>query len=104
MPEQKVRVTQDGINCPGCGEETSEVAQTVDRKYRGIYHHCRNGECEFCNDAIAVTPPTLCEHPETDLTPSARGQSSYPYCTCCGRLKRDWGKGYERTVAPWDRP
>lgn len=104
MPELTQACDTDEIHCPGCGEPTSKTARTVDKHYRGNYHYCRNGGCEFCDTAIAVTPPTLCDHPETKLTPSATFQPSYPYCARCGRLQRDWGKGYERTVAPWDRP
>lgn len=104
MPEVNQQEDADALYCPGCGEKTSKVARTVDRRYRGVYHYCRNGTCEFSDTAIAVTPPTLCDHPETDLTPSASFQPSYPYCPRCGRLQRDWDKGYERTVAPWDQP
>jgi hypothetical protein len=103
MPELSSNQAIEPECCTFCGEETLQVARTVDDSYRGIYHYCRNGECDFCDTAVAVTPPTLCDHSETKRTPSAPNQISYPYCSNCGRLKRDWGKGYESTVAPWDQ-
>lgn len=87
------------ITCSGCGDTAFQAASTKDGSYRGVYHTCYTSGCPFFNTVIAVTIPTLCEHGERSRVPGSHRE----YCDHCGRLERDWDKGYAATTAPWDQ-